>query len=148
MFESFKDMFGRDRNKLPKSIKPRILEITDFDIDFQILQDQDGMWSFYIEIYPQQGGEHLLHQDQYIENIGNIELVEQVDGVIIPGKEKYTQWEYAAETAVDVIELLGFVTHTQTHVFEIGFWNNFSKTRDKCLGQFDGNDFRLVPNNK
>lgn len=145
MFESIKAYFGKDRSKLPNPISVRVLEVSDYDVDFQLVQGPDKLWSYYLEIYPIPNENKLLEEYQHIEDVGHIELVEDVTGLIMPGKERYIEWEYAAETVIDVIELLGFDVYQTNHTFEVAFWNDTTKERDRKLGFFDGHDFHLAP---
>jgi hypothetical protein len=145
MFENIKKFFSNKTSSIPSANLIRVMEVADYDVDFQVVQHSDFTWSYYLEFYPMEGGERLIEENQFVDGVGVIDLVENVTGLLIPGKERYEQWEYAAETAIDIIELLGFDVYSGAHQFEIAFWDGIRNDREKKVGLFDGNDFFISP---
>lgn len=151
-------IIGRDSNNLPSVLPqaPRkspaiklfnLVEVSEYNLDLRMVQNPEKEWVYCLEFYPQQTTEIIDEEDmvheEVVEGLGRIHRV-QVDGILIYGRDIFTQWEYAAEAAIDIIELLGFVVANSEHVFDVLFWDNKKREHNIKVGIYDGADFSLM----
>jgi len=133
-----------DATALPAKIF-NVIELADYTIDFQIIQNPNQNWTYCLQIFPSPYSPESLDENEYVPELGYVKKIKEVDAGLLYGREYYTQWEYAAETAMDIIELLGFRVTDEVHYFDICFWNNDTHERVIKKGMSDSLEFKLVP---
>ena len=119
----------------------KTVEITNYEIDFQLLQNLSKQWTYSLNIFVKNKAEDS-EDSLLIKNIKDNTVID-ANCVILHGRSFYTQWEYAAESALDIIEMLGFEVEDQEHLFNVFFWDTETLTHVSKIGLFDGNDFKL-----
>lgn len=119
-----------------------LLQFTEYRIDFQVIQHYSGVWIFGLNFCPEE--DHGLIKDgMFVDNIGIAKLV-QADVVVIHSKQTFSQWEYAAEAAVDAIEAFGFDVETANHVFNVLFWNPSINDYVSAQAEYSNQEFKLL----
>lgn len=134
-----------EHTALPSKII-NVLELSDYTVDFQIIQNLSLNWIFNLQIFPSVDNSKM-GEDEHIPGIGYIKKIE-ADAALLYSREFYTKWEYAAETAIDVIEGLGFNVDLDIHFFDVIFWDSNKQERVIKKGMSDGLDFKLVKENQ
>lgn len=132
-----------DKTALPTKIF-NVIELTDYTVDFQIIQNPNQTWVFCLQIFPIKDSPNILDDNEYIQDLGYVNRMVGTDAVLLYGREHYTQWEYAAETAFDMIELMGFRVDEGEHYFDVVYWNNDTHEKQIKKAVSDGIEFKLV----
>lgn len=128
----------------PKVRTFNLLEIAEYNIDFRVMQNPEKEWVYCLEFYPHEAAAIIGNDDEIIEGLGKINRIKDVQGVLIYGRDCFTQWEYAAEAAIDIVELIGFVVDKGTHVFDILHWDAKTDEHEVSTGVYDGIDFSII----
>lgn len=130
----------------PTALPPQVfnvLELADYTVDFQVIQNLNLNWAFNLQFFPTDSNSKLTDEDEHIPGLGYIRKIE-ANAALLYSREYYTNWEYAAEIALDVIEGLGFKVDADIHFFDVIFWDNDNQERIIKKAMSDGLDFKLV----
>jgi len=120
-----------------------ILELSDYRIDFQVIQRIDKTWTFTLEIYNGKDTSTQLIEDGNTINGAIVKCYNDVDNVIIHSRSSHDVWEYAAENALDIVESLGFDIDNLEHRFKVLFLND-SGSYDTKIALLKNDDLFLV----
>lgn len=121
-----------------------LIELNNYIIDFQVIQLPAKPWVFSLHIFPQ-SEEGLIEENDHVEGMGIAHKIKDVNTVIIYSRESYSQWEYAAESALDIIETLGFtIDENNHHAFRVVFWDEATQQAQPKTAIFKDNEVRLV----
>jgi hypothetical protein len=121
-----------------------VIELADYSVDFQIVQNPNKSWTYCLQIFPEKNNPGILDNDEFIPELGHVKKMKEADAVLLYGREHYTNWEYAGESALDIIELLGFRVNEEIHYFDVCFWDAETHERKTKKGMSDGLEFKLV----
>ena len=113
-----------------------LIELSKFTVDFQTIQSPEGIWIYCLQFYP-------AEDNISIEPINLDYRIEKVNAVLIHSRGTYSQWEYAAEAAIDIIELLGFVVDDMVHKFNVTYWDKEKNDHIIKTGVYENLEFHL-----
>lgn len=123
----------------------RLIDLETYKVGFQVIQSLDGLWSSCIHFFPD---EDALSASSVKDGETVVEQVNDVDVIMIHGQDDFNEWEYAAESAIAVIEELGFQVNNKSHYFDVIFTetnedSDIPKQRyERAI--CDGLDFKLI----
>ncbi len=128
-------MLQKVKDFLTNSSKPT--KIPNYYLDFKIVQRKNMCWTFELYVLPYKTKKSFLNKS------GKDSFGKQL---ILPCRETFTEWEYAAEAAIDTIELMGFQVDGKYHEFDVYY--RTAKTKSNALfiiqtGIFVDNEFSL-----
>ena len=123
----------------------KISEILDYQINFHIVQNQDKTWVPCYQFTPSTKNSlsGIIQDKEFLPKIGIVDKVNDIDTVLIYSRDTFSQWEYAAESAIETIDNFGFTIDDGPHYFEIMALNSDNITRTSKKAIFDGYDFSL-----
>ena len=124
----------------------KVSEIFDYQINFHIVQNEDKSWVPCFQFTPslKNSSFGLIQDKELLPKIGVVKKINDIDTILIYSKDKFSQWEYAAEEAIDAINNFGFIVNDGLHFFEVMYWNTDNLTRATKKAVYDGSDFRLA----
>lgn len=133
--------------QMPVSKTFNLVELADYGIDFRIIQNVEKEWMYCLEFYTSvddYAPTILNIPEEVVEGLGKINRIENIDCILVYGRDFFTQWEYAAESAIDAVELLGFVVEDSKHEFDVLYWDAKLQEHIVKNAYYDGLDFKLL----
>lgn len=123
----------------------RVSEILDYQINFYIVQNLDNSWVPCYQFVPTAENPLLgiVRNKEVLPSIGTVEKVNDLDTVLIYSKDKFSEWEYAAEAAIETVDNFGFLIDDKKHYFDVMFWNEGKTARVSKNASYSGQDFKL-----
>jgi hypothetical protein len=121
-----------------------MVELTDYKVDFQLIQHPTKQWIYCLQLYPDSNDPGYLSDNEEVPGYGLAKRIKDVKAVLTYSRGTYSQWEYAAEAAIDIIELLGFNVEEASHEFSVIKWDGEKHVR--LTGIYSEQDFKLKDN--
>ena len=126
-------------NEYSTAIQP-VVEYASYEVSFQVAQADDNSWHMVLFLYPNEDNDQVCEEYNLGRHIPNLRKPHRVESVVIHGRDCFSEWEYAAESAVDTIEGLGFQVHEKDYYFDVIYKGNVERRTGFC----DGVDFKLM----
>lgn len=120
-----------------------LTQITEYRIDLQVIQHPSGCWLFGLNFYPD-ADNGIIKDGDVVVGLGVAKKV-VTDATIIYSRETYSQWEYAAESAIDAIETFGFDVEGAHHIFNVFAWSHEIGGYVTRQAEYANQEFRMLP---